>query len=729
MWNRQQLCSRIALVVAVWLAPGAGAAVPEWMRTARVFLFDACQYPFAPRLEFDAEAVAKTMADMHANTIRFPTMGKYATIQGVRFPTHPDQDGRDLLAEMIRAAKPRGIRVVPYISTGHKLAWSLVTRDHPEYAQQTRPGGGPDRNHFFVGEDHGTVCWNTPYRKAYLDLVEHVVRDYDIDGMYFDSWTPFYFWPGLKVCYCDGCRRGFRQASGEELPWHENRGDYTAHELGVIGRYHAWYREELMGVLQQVRKVVKSSKDIPLISNINNPHALSAGDPRVASAMDAFLYERGASMLERAEGVSLARAAGFGIWPYVGGYHNWPRVAYEGFDYGQEIYTTVAFGGAPIIAQPTGYLEHTENRRYVREPFGVLAEHEGDFRGFENVPFVAVIYGERNPPGHAKTGWWWKADARTASLGAFAACLYGHVQVTSLLESTLDRPDALARYPVLYLPDVTVLPPKRIENVKEFVRNGGGLVAGYATSLYNDAGARQERFGLEDLIRVRPLKPEGQLAEIIRSYSAIIGGPNDLYLLARPDSSTLGASWKRRLVPAWFYEPVEALEGGTVVMDIVSGDGRRPVLPALVGSKYGKGRVLYCASSIESLFAGNNQQVLGDLIREMALSVSAQRPPYELEAPSTLIANLTGNGNRRVLHLTNWTGDKFEKSHVSEYYLAAVENVKLRLPVPEGKGVSNLRRFPGKRPIQQHRGASLEISIPRIGDYQAVAWTVEPPRK
>jgi hypothetical protein len=691
------------------------------MRTARVVLFDAYQYPFAPRLEFDAEAVAKTLADMHVNAIRFPSIGKYATIQGVRFSRHPDQGGRDLLAEMIAAAKPRGIHVIVYIGTGHKVAWSMVTRDYPEYAQRTRPGGGPDRNHFFVGEDHGTVCWNTPYRKAYLEMVEHIVRDYDIDGVYFDRWTAHYFWPGLRVCYCEGCRRGFRQASGEELPWHENRGDYTPRELAAIDRYHKWYHEELMGILAQVRKLVKSYKDIPLIDNINNPRMLAMEDPRIVSAMDAFLYERGNSMLERAEGVSLARASGFGIWPYVGGYHNWPRVAYAGFDYGQEIYTTAMFGGGNIIAQPTGYVEQTENRRYVREPFGVLAEHEGDFRGFENVPFVAVVYTDKDPPGHAQTNWWWKADTRSASLGAFAACLYRHVQVTSALERILDRPDVLARYRVLYLADLTALSPERIKNVKEFVRNGGGLVASYATSLYDAKGARQDRFGLEELIRVRPLKREGELAETMRTYSTILGGPNDLYLLARADAGRLGAQWQGRLVPAWFYEPVEALDGGTVIMDIVTGDGRRPVLPGVVASKYGRGQVLYSASVIESLFAGNNEWVLGDLIRDLALSVANGPRLYEVEAPSTLVANLTANGNRRVLHLTNWTGDKFEKSHVSTYYVAPVENVKIRLSMP----AVGVRSYPAKGLTQQRRGAVLELRIPRIGEYQAIAWTTE----
>jgi hypothetical protein len=118
----------------------------DWVGMARVFLIDAYQPPFAPKLEFDAEALVETMADMHINTVRMATMGKYATIQAVRFPTHPDQGDRDLLAEMIAACKPRKTRVVPYISTGHTLAWSTVIKHYPEYAHRSSPNGEPIRD-------------------------------------------------------------------------------------------------------------------------------------------------------------------------------------------------------------------------------------------------------------------------------------------------------------------------------------------------------------------------------------------------------------------------------------------------------------------------------------------------------------------------------------------------------------------------------------------------------
>lgn len=63
-----------------------------------------------------------------------------------------------------------------------------------------------------------------------------------------------------------------------------------------------------MDVLQEVGKMVKARKDIPLIYNLNNAENMVNEDPRVLQSMDAFLYERGQSLLERAAGVSLARA-------------------------------------------------------------------------------------------------------------------------------------------------------------------------------------------------------------------------------------------------------------------------------------------------------------------------------------------------------------------------------------------------------------------------------------
>ncbi|MFH1069996.1 MAG: beta-galactosidase trimerization domain-containing protein [Candidatus Glassbacteria bacterium] len=718
---------RIALI---WLAISYGAlqgSSYEWLETARIFLIDAYQYPFAPRLEFEAEAIAEVMARMNVNTVRMATMGKYATIQGVRFSTHHGQGERDLLKEMIEACKPRGIRVVPYISTGHKLAWSMVTETYPEYAHQPSPGARPSRSHMYAGEDHGTVCWNTPYRKAYLDLVEHVVRDYEIDGIYFDTWKAFYFYPEPGTCYCPGCREGFRRATGLEIPYEEKLEDYSREELAVIDRYHAWYQDELVSILAQVRSIVKKYRDIPLIYNINDPEKITTEDPRVIANMDAFLYERGRSLLERAEGVSLARAAGLAIWPYVGSYDNWPRTIHNGLDYQQEIFTTAVFGGGPIISQPYAFLNQPDKRWIVADAFKLLDTRQEFFRQFVNLPHVAVVYGFRNPPGHARKGWWWEADVRSSTLGAFAACLYRHIQVSSVLENLLDRPEEMKKYKVLYLADIPYLSPQRVQNIELFVEQGGALIASYATSLYDARGRKNGRFGLEKLIGVRPLQSDSPLQEKIENYTTMVGGPNDLYLRVEKPAADKFAEWPDRLVPLWFYEPVEALDGAEVVADIVTGDGLAPLLPGLVVSRHGKGKVAYLASSLESLFIGSNIQELADFLASVIDYVAAEPPPYLVEGPECLIANMTVRGNMCVLHLVNWTGNKLERNWANEYYLAPLENIRLLIRVPDGKTVGNVQTLAEGDYRVRDLGRQLEVILPKMGAYQAVAVTFKEP--
>jgi hypothetical protein len=695
--------------------PTAFAQQYPWLNTARIFLVDAYQPPFAPKLEFDAEKFAQTMQEMHVNVVRMSTMGKYATIQGIRYPTHPDQGNRDLLAEMIAACKPRGIRVIPYISTGHKLAWSTVTEKYPDYAQRTKPGGGPQRDHMYVGEDMGTICWNTSYRQAYLDYVTHVVRDYEVSGMYFDTWRPFYFWQGKQVCYCDGCVNGFKKATGLDLPWHESDSDYTADELKSIDKYHSWYREELIGVLKKVREIVKTYKNVPLIYNIENPNKISHEDPRIIAAMDAFLYERGESILERAEGVSLAKTLGIQVIPYIGGYDNWPRIVNNQFDVQQQIYTTMMFGGSPIISQPYPYIQLKKDRKFVGEPFAIMNKYEKLLGDLKNEPYVAVIYSSFDPDGHAKTAWWWKADARSATLGAFAACLYNHIQVTSSMASLLEDPQKLAKYKVIYLADNVYLSDDQIKNLKQFVANGGGLVASYATSLYSGDGRRNSSFALADLLRVKSI----ELPHELENYQAMIGGPNDLYLSCKKEIKGM-AKWKDQLLPAWYYEPVQVEQGGEVIMNIVTGDGERPVLPGVVLSQYGKGKVLYCASSIESLFRSNGNPELKNLIADFISMVAPDPPSFVVKAPSALIANMANSKHYYLLHLTNWTGNKFEKTHLMEDYISPVENVRVKFSIPGQRKIISIKTITGSKMNANKNGNSVEVVLPRVDAYEGI---------
>jgi len=197
------------------------------------------------------------------------------------------------------------------------------------------------------------------------------------------------------------------------------------------------------------------------------------------------------------------------------------------------------------------------------------------------------------------------------------------------------------------------------------------------------------------------------------------GGPYDLYLADRQRPGL------QALAPLWYFLPVKALEGGEVWKNIVTGDGLRPILPGVIVSRYGNGRVVYCASALESLFLQQNSSAVGEMVRSLVAKAAPEPPPYEVEAPAALIANLTAKDNVLVLHLTNWTGNKMERAGANEYYLAPVENVRVRLAIPAGKRVRGVALLV-KAPYQQEqKGSTLEVVIPRVEAYQGVRVEME----
>ena len=691
----------------------------DWIKNARIFIIDGYSYPLSPRIEFDATKLAETMVDMHSNVVRIATSGSHGfLIPATQFRVNPDLKNRDILAETIAACKLKGIKVVPYVAAGNSIKTSIIKR---EWAQKMTPDG-----EIFSSVDAGVgikatpTCWNTSYRQAFYEVVKIIMSHYDVDGIYFDAWLPFYFFGGREmVCYCDGCKKGFRKTSGKELPYRKNS-EYTSQELKTINRYRKWYREELFKVFTETKRIVKSYKDIPLIYNINNPERIINEDVRILQGSDAFLYERGRSIMERAEGVSLATAHGLAVWPYIGTYDPFPRIAHYQYELGQEIFTSVAFGGSPILYHTYFFTDHPEARRPIKEAFEILEKNDEYISGFSSEKFCAVVWNSADPPGHAVEAWLWNTNARLSSLGSFSACINNHIQTTSLLKQDLDNMDLLTKYKVLYLPDICYLTDKQIANIKTFVANGGGLVMTYATSLYDEHGNKKPDFALGDIAKIRYHKPDERYYQKV-AESFAFGSVQDMYLKTRQGQEVITPTLADGLIPAHLYENVDVLGGGTVAADMVVGTGNEPVAPGLVVTHYGKGKVAYIAAEVGAMYLQTGILEFSDFIRDVIEYVSPERVSYEIEAPiASLITNMTMNGNRMVFHLINRTASNQERMWQNIYYIPPIDNVKIKVRIPDGKKIQNITSFLPVAFSQKEENNILEITIPRIEAYQGL---------
>jgi hypothetical protein len=695
----------------------------EWLRHARIFILDAYTYPLSPRIAFDAEKLAETMADMHADTVRVATSGNYWLIPGTRFRTAPDLGDRDILAECIAACKPRGIRVVPYVRTGGGVAASIVD---PDWAYRDTPEG-PIPVWWDLGAQRSAFCWNTGYRQAFYHLIETLVTKYDIDGVYFDAWKIFYRFRHPRVCYCRGCTTGFEEATGLDLPYRANAGRYTAEERKTINRYHDWYLDEFLKIFRETKRLIRSHKEIPLIFNLNHARHIrnrSFTHPRIVEESDAFLYEMSKSMLERFEGTSLAVSHGLAVWPYSDAYHGYPRIPVYGEGQGQHLYATMALGGSPTIYHSYVFVTAPEARGPVREAFGVFARNASFVRGFRPTPFCAVVWNDTDPPGHANDSWLWKCNARLCTSGALAACLDQHVQVTSLLKEDLGRPEILGGYQVLYLPDICSLAARELDGIRRFLRAGGGVVMTCATSLYDEAGKRRAEFALGSVARIAPATPAPVRQNAMQSTLAM-GGAWDLYLKARPGQTVLTGTRATGLMPAALYEPVKALPGGTVAADIVMGTDAEALFPGLIVARYGKGRVAYIPAALDAMYRQTRIRQFAEFLRDVVVSVSPSGVPYEVDAPATVLATMMQRGDNHVLHLINWTGCRHESPRQNLYYLPPVENVTVRYPVPPGKRVAAVKLFVPAAFSQRVQENVLHITLPELGKYQGIVIELE----
>jgi hypothetical protein len=683
----------------------------DWIKNARIFIVDGYRNsPFNPKLEFDAEKLAETMVDMHANVLRVATSGNTGwLIPGTEFKVAPDLNNRDILAECINACKPHGIKVLPYLRCGGPVISEVMK---PEWAQKMTPIG--DIGSYPVyGVVNYPLCWNTTYRQAFYDLTKTVVSKYEVCGVYFDSWLLFYFFRGLlndreNVCYCEGCAKGFKEASGKDLPYRENIDKYTSEELETIVHYHYWYKDEMFKVFTETKHIIKSIKDVPLIYNINNPTRILdkfQNDLRIMDGSDAVLYEGGRSIIERAEGVSLVNAHGLPIWPYVG-------VSEESY-LKHEVYTTVAFGGSPIVNPSYFFVDQPDRRGPLKEAFKIFDSNNLYIKGFSSDTFCAVVWNDIKGS-HENFSYLQSQDknlqdedARLCSLGSFSACLNNNIQTTSLLKIDLNNIELLNKYKVLYLPDICYLSEKQIKNIANFVENGGGLVMTYSTSLHDENGSKRTDFALGGLSKIRYFKLDEKKVKKIGSEQ---DGTN-LYLKKRSGQSVINSSPTDRLIAdIHLFETVEVLAGGKVVADLVAGPDNQPIVPGLVISRYGKGKVAYISAAFGAMYWQTNLRDLSDFIGDVIKYVSYDGVPYEIEAPpSQLITNMTVSGDKRVFHLINRSGNN-----------PPIENVTIKFRIPSGKKIKKITSFVPIDFSQKKEKNVLHVILPRVEKYQGI---------
>ncbi len=173
--------------------------------------------------------------------------------------------------------------------------------------------------------------------------------------------------------------------------------------------------------------------------------------------------------------------------------------------------------------------------------------------------------------------------------GAHKALIEGHVQMGILNSEVLV--DTINEYAALILPNQIILNKRECEAIRNFVRNGGCLIATCETGTRDTDNKLLKNFSLADVLGVKYLETSGTANCYLRMKSEDtrygipamdiqVGGK---YVRVK----TTTAKTLLELVP-----PYEGIKTGTPP------PAEFPEGPGVTVNSYGKGKVIYCAAQL-----------------------------------------------------------------------------------------------------------------------------------
>ena len=374
---------------------------------------------------------------------------------------HPNLDF-DLLGAQIEAAHEIGVKAPAYLSAGldEKLA-----RMHPDWLYRNSDESTEWASDFAHPGYH-RICMNTPYLEILASQVEEVVENYDCDGIFLDI-------VGAFPCRCQSCVRSMREKGLDPYD------DANAYNFGkeVYFRYAKRMREA----------VDKFKPGLPIFHNEGHLRCGSREFAHVNTHLEIESLPTGGWGYDHFPlAASYARTLGMEFLGMTGKFHtSWGE--FGGFKHPNalkyEAALNMASGAKMSIGDqchPSGKMEMA-TYKLIGEAFADMEKKEPWIDNVDGVADIAVMSQEAMfeymNPGAISPG----KNAWKASAGASRILLEG-----KYLFDVIDTEADLSKYKLVILTDDAVLDDKLADKLRDFINDGGKILATGKSGTYAD---------------------------------------------------------------------------------------------------------------------------------------------------------------------------------------------------------------------------------------------------
>jgi len=242
--------------------------------------------------------------------------------------------------------------------------------------------------------------------------------------------------------------------------------------------------------------------------------------------------------------------------------------------------------------------------------------------------------------------------------GLITVLMESHIPYDFILDDQISR-ERLGKYKVVILPNVRMLSEKETELLKNYVREGGNVLATYATSLYNMNGIEATDFGLTELFGVHYT---GKKLDTRRDNFQFIADPKHPLVSADRKATELLFNSGFTLLCL----PVKEAEVICTLTPIIRNqppdkswvEKFSTENPTIVENKYGKGKVLYFSNQPDVLSYTIGHSDPRNLLQRGIRYLAGDSIPVETSAPSSVHIGLTESliqPGQYILSLVNIT--------------------------------------------------------------------------
>jgi len=635
---------------------------------------------------------------------------------------------RDILKEITTACKNAGIKVIARID--FRGAEEHVYNKFPDWFKKD-PLQNPVKTTNTIVPLYES-CYSGNYRNEYANsFVSHVLKNYAVDGIWHNA-------PGYNgICYCPKCQSSYKASSGKEIPQLNSSTEQD------IDSYMTWKVKAADQYMEKIKKTTKSFGDDKaytaevfsiygvgqkIDSGIDLDSARRHFDILVSVAFltengsgEFFPYEKlnyGSTIIKFLKSMSPEREA---VVMYGGNGTTHRLVIDPPQDLKVWLWQILSAGGRFWNCYFTNVPTQTHDNRNAfneTEAYQFVKANENILEQHVPVANIGIYYSRPTRISYrqkAEEGDHFGTDIR----GVEAVLMENHIPHDFILDDLLSK-ERLQKYKVVFLPNVRCMSDKEAELLKEYVQNGGNVIATYATSLYDADGKERKDYALSDLFGVHYAgKKENTRRD---NYQYIL---NKKHPIVAADSAQT-----ELLFNAGYTVLCKPANKVDVICTWVPTIQNQPPdkswvekfsteYPTAVENKYGKGKVIYFANQPDVLsYEVGHQDPRNALLRSIRY-LAGSSIPIESTAPPSVYIGLTESRlkpGHYILSLVNTTSGPVRP--IRELIPVNDIRVKLRL---DGKSVASHKvlRKQGEVKVKVN-GQNLDLNISKLDDFCAI---------